>query len=127
MVGGCDGKVRIWQGLRGMLNADERAEVFVPDTCLDGVECGGVCPVQGIHSFGNGEDALALVCVGWDRTVKVLIPSGIEEVGGPGENRGDLEGTGGEEEQDLVELYARMEDGGEWVAEEEGEGGLEER
>ncbi|GMH58535.1 hypothetical protein TL16_g02630 [Triparma laevis f. inornata] len=106
VVGGCDGKVRVWQSIGSILKEGgvhgAGGDILPPDSSFDAVECGGVCPVQGLHSFGNGVDALAMVSIGWDRTVKVLVPDG-EEGGGDGGGRTE------DIDIDLINMYT-MED-----------------
>ena len=124
VAGACDGKVRVWQNVGGLLESDlEEGNVFLCDATVNAVECDGVCPVQGLHSFGGnskmgGAQALALVSVGWDRTLKVFVPTSFD---GQGTSRG--EGTEAEvgdaaqdfllteKDDDIVNIYSNYEEG----------------
>mgnify|MGYP000344697541 CR=1 FL=1 len=88
VVGGGDGKLRLIDTKRGDDGVwgvgNKRPE---ETACEKAVEGEGLCPLQGVHAIeggGSEGEMLALVSIGWDRSVRVWVP-GNEAVGGEGE------------------------------------------
>jgi len=74
VVGGADGRIRLYSNVDG--KSEEENATF------KAVDCDGLCPVQGIHPFGlvggRDRDMMAMVTVGWERSVRIWVPSNEE-------------------------------------------------
>ena len=141
LVGGCDGKLRLWRDWTGGRSAADidgsrlgkAPPVVHCDASFAGVTVGGVCPLQGLHTFGANagggaqqvapRHTLALLSVGWDRTAKVWTPKAGAGAGKDGEGRkvgkGDKKKSGVDdaifggmsaEDEELLRMYDDVDD-----------------